>query len=67
STLSAEAIDGALDRLAQAMPRFRQNFLAACVAAVQHDGKITVAESELLRAFAQSLDCPAPPLLPDAP
>ncbi|MDR3157716.1 MAG: M48 family metalloprotease [Zoogloeaceae bacterium] len=67
STLSPEAIDAALDRLAQAMPRFRQNFLAACVAAVRHDGKITVAESELLRAFAQSLDCPAPPLLPDAP
>ncbi|MDR2366477.1 MAG: M48 family metallopeptidase [Zoogloeaceae bacterium] len=63
--LKAEAIDAALDRIAQAVPRFRQRFLAACVAAVRHDGKITVAESELLRAFAQSLDCPAPPLLPD--
>ncbi|MDR0735666.1 MAG: M48 family metallopeptidase [Zoogloeaceae bacterium] len=66
SMLRPEAIDGALDHLAQSAPRFRQKFLAACVAAVRHDGKITVAESELLRAFAQSLDCPAPPLLPDA-
>ncbi|MDR1647675.1 MAG: M48 family metallopeptidase [Zoogloeaceae bacterium] len=67
SKLSPETIDRALDRIAQAMPRFRQRFLSACVAAVQHDGKITLAESELLRAFTQSLDCPAPPLLPDAP
>ncbi|MDR1349348.1 MAG: M48 family metalloprotease, partial [Zoogloeaceae bacterium] len=65
SDLRPEAVDAALDRLAQATPRFRQHFLAACAATVRHDGKITVAESELLRAFAQSLDCPAPPLLPD--
>ncbi|MDR0674133.1 MAG: M48 family metallopeptidase [Zoogloeaceae bacterium] len=66
SALRPETIDLALDHIAQAAPRFRQNFLAACDVAARHDGKITVAESELLRAFAQSLDCPAPPLLPDA-
>ncbi len=34
---------------------------ALCVAA---DGTITVGEAELLRAVADSLDCPIPPILP---
>ncbi|MDR1890536.1 MAG: M48 family metallopeptidase [Zoogloeaceae bacterium] len=59
--LRPEQIETALSRLAPANPRFREKLLHACVAAVEHDGKITVAESELLRAFAQSLDCPVPP------
>ncbi|MDR1888783.1 MAG: M48 family metalloprotease [Zoogloeaceae bacterium] len=65
SALSPKAIEAALDHLAHATPRFREKLLTACVAAVEHDGKITVAESELVRAFAQSLDCPAPSVLPD--
>ncbi|GHT85488.1 hypothetical protein AGMMS49543_16960 [Betaproteobacteria bacterium] len=65
-TLRPAAIDAALTNLAHASRHFRAKLLDACVAAVEHDGKITVAEAELLRAFAQSLDCPAPPLLPGA-
>jgi Zn-dependent protease with chaperone function len=61
-----EAIASALDHLAHATPRFREKLLAACIAAVAHDGTITIAESELLRAFAQSLNCTAPPVFPDA-
>ncbi|MDR3323059.1 MAG: hypothetical protein LBS89_02510, partial [Zoogloeaceae bacterium] len=64
--LTPEAIETALDHLAQAAPRFREKILAACRAAVEHDGKITVEEAELLRAVAQSLDCPAPPVFADA-
>ncbi|GHT85484.1 Zn-dependent protease [Betaproteobacteria bacterium] len=64
--LRPEAIASALDHLAHAAPRFREKLIKACVAAVEHDGKITVAEAELLRAFAQSLDCPAPPVFPGA-
>ncbi|MDR3352765.1 MAG: M48 family metallopeptidase [Zoogloeaceae bacterium] len=60
-----DAIEAALAHLANTAPRFREKLLHACIAAIKHDGKITVAESELLRAFAQSLDCPAPPVLPD--
>ena len=60
--LRPEFVENALSRLAGANPRFRQKLLQACVAAVEHDGKITATESELLRAFAQSLDCPVPPL-----
>ncbi|GHT94386.1 Zn-dependent protease [Betaproteobacteria bacterium] len=63
NALKPELVENALARLSQANPRFRQKLLQACVAAVEHDGKITVTESELLRAFAQSLDCPVPPLL----
>ena len=59
--LQPERVERAISRLAGANPRFRQKLLQACVAIVEHDGKITVTESELLRAFAQSLDCPVPP------
>ncbi|GHT93845.1 hypothetical protein AGMMS49545_14050 [Betaproteobacteria bacterium] len=65
-TLRPEAIIDALSHLTQASRPFREKFLNACVAAIEHDGKITVAESELLRAFAQSLDCPAPLVVPDS-
>ena len=58
--LSLNKISEALSHLALAAPPYRQKLLEACVAAVQHDGKITPVENELLRAFAQSLDCPAP-------
>ena len=59
-TLRPEAISDALNHLSQASRPFREKFLKSCAAAVEHDGKITPAESELLRAFAQSLNCPAP-------
>ncbi|MDR1648590.1 MAG: M48 family metallopeptidase [Zoogloeaceae bacterium] len=58
-------VDAALEHLAHTAPHFRKNLLAACVAVTEHDGKITVAEFELLRALAQSLDCPAPLTLMD--
>jgi hypothetical protein len=59
-TLRPETITDALNHLTQASRPFREKFLNACVAAIEHDGKVTLAESELLRAFAQSLDCPVP-------
>jgi len=58
------ALDGALDRLADTAPRLRGEILGACVAAVATDGTVTIAEGELLRAVADSLGCPMPPLLP---
>jgi uncharacterized tellurite resistance protein B-like protein len=60
-----KAVDTALENLAHAAPRFREKLLAACVAVAEHDGKITLAEAELLRALTQSLDCPAPPVVFD--
>jgi Zn-dependent protease with chaperone function len=59
-------IDAALDRLAQAVPIIKKNLLEACIHTVGADGVILEAEAELLRAVADTLDCPMPPFVPDA-
>ncbi len=58
------ALDAALERLAQASPSCVQQLLTACAACIAADRKVTQAEGELLRAIADSLACPMPPLLP---
>jgi hypothetical protein len=60
------ALDGALDALAQASPQLKKQILTACAACVGADGQVTVSEGELLRAIADSMDCPMPPLLAPA-
>jgi hypothetical protein len=57
---SLKTVSKAFSHLALTVPPYRKKILEACAVAVQHDGKITPVENELLRAFAQSLDCPAP-------
>jgi Zn-dependent protease with chaperone function len=57
-----DQIDAALDRLAQAVPIIKKNLLQACVQVVGADGVIVENEAELLRAIADTLDCPMPPL-----
>ncbi len=64
SECDLRALDRALDRLVETAPRLRGEILGACVAAVATDGKVTIAEGEMLRAISDSLDCPMPPLLP---
>jgi hypothetical protein len=56
-------IDAALARLAQAAPQIKKNVLQACAQTVAADGLIREAEAELLRAIADSLDCPLPPFV----
>jgi len=56
-------IGEALNRLAMAAPQIKRNLLAAASAVVGADGVITQEEAELLRAVADSLDCPTPPAL----
>jgi Zn-dependent protease with chaperone function/uncharacterized tellurite resistance protein B-like protein len=55
-------IDPALNRLVQAVPQIKKNLLDACVQVVAADGVIQEKEAELLRAIADTLDCPMPPL-----
>ena len=55
-------IDAALNRLALAVPIIKKNLLEACARVVGADGVILEAEAELLRAIADTLDCPMPPL-----
>jgi Zn-dependent protease with chaperone function len=58
-----DAIDAALGRLALAVPTIKKNVLEACVYTVGADGTMTESEAELLRAVADTLDCPIPPFV----
>ncbi|MFO0907862.1 MAG: M48 family metalloprotease [Isosphaeraceae bacterium] len=60
---SLGAVDRALDRLAGATPEVKRRVIDACAASIACDGVLTLPEAELLRAVADSLDCPMPPLL----
>ena len=59
-----DEIDATLNRLAQASPLIKKNLLEACIHVVGADGVILETEAELLRAIADTLDCPMPPLAP---
>lgn len=61
--LGTKALDRILGHLAACKPAFRKKMVEACATVVLHDGKVTVAEAELLRAVSKALDCPVPPLL----
>ena len=52
-----------LNKLAQLRPLHKPTLLQALVTCASHDGSISVTEAELLRAIADCLDCPLPPLL----
>jgi hypothetical protein len=73
STLLPEAecsprdVEASLLELDGAAPRRKHDLLTACAVAIAHDGFVTVAEGELLRALADALLCPMPPLLPGEP
>jgi len=55
-------LDAALNRLALAVPIIKKNLIEASVRVGGADGVILEAEAELLRAIADTLDCPMPPL-----
>lgn len=57
-----DKLDAALDRLALAVPTIKKNLIEACARVVGADGVIQESEAELLRAVADTLDCPIPPL-----
>ena len=58
-------VDTALNRLALAVPQIKKNVLEACARVVAADGVIQETEAELLRAIADTLDCPLPPFIAD--
>jgi Zn-dependent protease with chaperone function len=57
-------VDVSLTRLAQAVSQIKKNVLEACALTVADDGVITEMEAEMLRAIADTLDCPMPPFIP---
>jgi Zn-dependent protease with chaperone function len=58
-----EQLDAALDRLARAAPRIKKQVIDACIYVVGADGVIQERQAELLRAIADTLDCPIPPFV----
>ncbi|HET9765683.1 MAG TPA: Zn-dependent protease with chaperone function, partial [Thermoanaerobaculia bacterium] len=56
-------LDEALGTLATVAPARLRELLTACAATVASDGVVSGAEGELLRAVADALGCPVPPLL----
>jgi Zn-dependent protease with chaperone function len=61
---SIAAVDRALADLEALVPDHRRRLLQAAAASVAHDGHVRAAEAELLRAIADALDLPVPPLPP---
>jgi len=57
-------IDRALDHLGQAALPLKMLVLDACAHTVASDGVLQPREAELLRAIADTLDCPIPPFIP---
>lgn len=57
-----DSFDAALGQLAQGIPQVKRAVLSAVVACIAADGKMTLAENELLRAVAAALGCPMPPV-----
>ncbi|MDP3071497.1 MAG: M48 family metallopeptidase [Opitutaceae bacterium] len=62
SAATFAALDTALDRLATASLPIKRRTLVAAAHTVTADGRLLVAEAELLRAIAAALDVPMPPL-----
>ena len=56
-------LDQALQRLANLKPLDKPRLLLACATSAVHDQKLSTVEVELLRAFADVLDCPMPPIV----
>jgi len=56
------SFENALDRLALSGSFRKRKLLLACAHSAASDGVIETAEAELLRAIADSFDCPMPPL-----
>ena len=55
----------AVDELASLIPADQNKVIRACAAAVAADGRVTAREAELMRAVAETLGVPVPPLLPN--
>lgn len=60
--LSFGKIDESLNRLAQSAGPVKKHFLHAAISCITSDEHIRIAEMEMLRAMADTIDCPLPPM-----
>ncbi|HEV3011273.1 MAG TPA: M48 family metalloprotease [Burkholderiales bacterium] len=61
--LDTAKVSQALERLRHLAPFAKPGILKACFEAVAADGVVRLAEAELVRMVAATLDCPVPPAL----
>ncbi|MGB0767306.1 MAG: M48 family metallopeptidase [Phycisphaeraceae bacterium] len=64
SAVKLSAVGTALDELLLASPREKKKLIRACAKTIAADGEVTRGEGELMRAVADALGVPMPPLLP---
>ena len=62
-TQGVQALDAVWEPLDALDPLAKQLMVEAVTAAIAHDGRVSVAESELLRTICGVLHCPLPPVL----
>jgi Zn-dependent protease with chaperone function len=62
SDISLTKFDKGLDNLLLLKPLLKRDFLKACLASAMTDNKMTAREMELIRAIADTLNCPIPPI-----
>jgi len=60
--LTTARVGESLERLRHLSPFAKPALLKACCEAAGADGNITLAEAELVRVVAATLDCPLPPV-----
>jgi len=63
SSITLTNADAALEKLNHTKPLQKPQLLKAMSLCILHDDQVTIAEAELFRAIADSLDCPIPPLI----
>ena len=59
------ALDRALPKLDRLAPAGKELVVGGLTRAISEDGRVDVAEAELLRVVCAALHCPLPPLLAD--
>lgn len=60
--INLTGLNTAIDRLGMLTPLAKPQFLKACVACITADNHVSEIETELLRAIADAIDCPMPPI-----
>lgn len=60
--VSLEDVSRALSVLTAATPTIKRKVIDACTACILADGQVAIQETELLRAVADAMDVPMPPL-----
>lgn len=63
SAIRLSDLDRALQKAEKLNPQAKLQLLKACAACIVRDQKISPVEIELLRAFADTLGCPMPPIV----